>query len=456
MTPPRLRMSDPPVTTELLSAVREVSTPLRNLPDLDPLLERVGDANYVLLGEASHGTHDFYTWRAALTRRLIEEHGFSFVAVEGDWPDCERINRYVKGNAGLHATAASVVHEFARWPTWMWANREVVEFVHWLRHHNDSRPSPQKVGFYGLDVYSLWESLDEILRYLEKHEPSSLPLAHRAMACFEPYARDEHRYARATRLVNASCEEDVVSLLAGLRQSASRKSQDGARPGRGGPLRDADDQMSAEQNAIVVRDAERYYRIMLNGGPHSWNLRDRHMFETLERLMTHHGPSARGIVWEHNTHIGDARYTDMVDEGTINVGQLVREAHPDRSLLVGFSSHSGEVIAGAAWGAEMTRMTVPPARPGSWEDVLHHAASGQDQLLIFGGGGGPEQLATERGHRAIGVVYRPERERYGNYVPTQLARRYDALIALDKTSALHPLHMPPSPPEVPDTYPSGY
>ncbi len=450
-----LRTSDPPVSAELISAIRSISTPFHGEPDLDPLLERVGDARYVLLGEASHGTHEFYTWRSALTRRLIEEKGFSFIAVEGDWPDCERVNRYVKGRAEPGASAASVVHEFGRWPTWMWANREIVELVHWLRHHNDHQPDERKVGFYGLDVYSLWESLDEIFKYLRENDPSALPLAYRAINCFEPYGHDEHEYARATRLVNASCEADVVILLGGLRRSPSVGPGDRAAGARSSG--DAEAQFNAEQNAIVVRDAERYYRAMLGGGPLSWNLRDQHMFETLERLMTHHGPATRCIVWEHNTHIGDARHTDMADDGMINVGQLVRENHPGRSLLVGFSSYQGEVIAGESWGAEMKRLTVPPARPGSWEDALRHASSGQGRLLLFGKDARHSaELIAERGHRAIGVVYHPARDRYANYVPTAMALRYDAMIALDRTSALHPLHMPPSPSEIPDTYPTGY
>lgn len=442
----RHTQADTPATSELIAGVRSLSRPLRVPSDLDPLLDLIGEGRYVLLGEASHGTHEYYTWRAALSGRLIEEKGFSFIAVEGDWPDCARLNRWVKGEPDAGESAREVLHDFTRWPTWMWANEEVVELADWLRRHNDGLPRERRVGFYGLDVYSLWDSLYQVLSYVQKHAPRSLQSARRAFQCFEPYGEDVQDYARATRWVDASCEDEVVALLADLRRAPAPPE---------GAGREA--RFDAEQNARVVRGAEHYYRTMVRGGPDSWNVRDRHMVETLDALMRHHGPEAKCIVWEHNTHVGDARYTDMADDGMVNVGQLVREGHQAEGVvLVGFGSYQGGVIAGEEWDAPMERMAVPPARPGSWEDVLHRAGAA-DRLLLLREARGRGVFMEERGHRAIGVVYHPEYERHGNYVPTVLPLRYDALLYLDETQALRPLHdvKPRRDAEVPETYPSG-
>lgn len=441
----RFSHSDPAVTDRLLGSVRALSRPLRTARDLDPLLERVGDARCVLIGEATHGTSEFYTWRAELTKRLIGEKGFSFVAVEGDWPDCYRVNRYVKGSLDEGRDAEEVLHAFGRWPTWMWANVEVAAFAEWLRRQNDGRPDDRKLGFYGLDVYSLWESLYEVMRYLRRADGTALEAARRAVLCFEPYGEDVRDYARATRLVSESCEQEVIDLLRAVRGQVATE-QGGGRDAR----------FAAEQNALVLKDAEAYYRTMVRGSAESWNVRDRHMAETLDRLLAHHGPAAKAVVWEHNTHVGDARYTDMADDRMVNVGQLARERYGDgHVVLVGFGTHSGTVIAGAEWEAPVERMRVPEARPDSWEDVLHRAGPG-DQLLLFDPSDNAGELGEWRGHRAIGVVYHPEAEQFGNYVPTVLPRRYDAFLFLDRTRALRPLHVPPREEgEVPETYPTG-
>jgi erythromycin esterase-like protein len=429
-------------TDALVDQVKARSLPLRGERDLDPLLERIGGARFVLLGEASHGTSEYYTWRAALSRRLIEEKGFSFIAVEGDWPDCYRVNRYVKGYRGAGADARAVLHAFTRWPTWMWANEEVVALAEWLRQHNRGRPAGERAGFYGLDVYSLWDSLYAVMSYLRRTDPSALPAARAAYRCFEPYGEDAQEYARATMFVPESCQDEAVALLAEMRRRLPTY-----------PDGDREEAFQAEQNALVVKNAEEYYRAMVRGGPGSWNVRDRHMSQTLDRLMRLHGPGARGIVWEHNTHIGDARYTDMAEDGMVNVGQLVREGHAAESVvLVGFGSYQGTVIAGKEWDAPMERMTVPPGREGSWEQVLH-AAGADDRLLIFDDP--TPEMTGWRGHRAIGVVYHPEYEALGNYVPTVLPRRYDAFLFLDRTTALRPLHMKPDTSKVPETFPTG-
>jgi erythromycin esterase-like protein len=407
------------------------------------LLERIGDARYVLLGEASHGTSEYYQWRAEISQRLIRDKGFSFIAVEGDWPDCHRVNRYVKGFHDSGTNAREVLEAFVRWPTWMWANEEVVNLVEWLRRHNKSLPEHRKVGFYGLDVYSLWDSLYAILGYLRKSDPSLLPAARRALICFQPYGEDVQQYARATALVPTSCEDEVIDLLRALR-AKERQYVDGR-----------EEFFTAEQNALVVKNAEAYYRSMVRGGPESWNLRDLHMTDTLERLMRHHGPSAKAIVWEHNTHIGDARFTDMADEGMVNVGQLVRERHSREGVfLVGFGSNRGSVIAAKDWEAPMKKMRLPPARVGSWEDILHQADS-SNKLLLLEQVRNRDEFNTERGHRAIGVVYHPEYEQFGNYVPTVLPQRYDAFCYIDETRALHPLHTQPAMEKIPETYPWG-
>jgi erythromycin esterase len=430
---------------QLQDSIDEVAHPLHSPADLDPLIERIGDARFVLLGEASHGTSEYYRWRTYLSQRLIEEKGFSFIAVEGDWPDCYRVNRYVKGYADSGSDAREVLHAFERWPTWMWANWEVVALAEWLRNYNHYQPQERKVGFYGLDVYSLWESLQEVTRYLENENDSeAVKVARNAYLCFDPYHRDVQAYAWATRMVPVSCEDEVVNLLMETQRKAGEAHFD-----------DHEEAFNAEQNARVAVGAERYYRTMIKAGPDSWNVRDYHMADTLQRLMGHHGPNAKAIVWEHNTHIGDARATDMAGAGMVNVGQLVREQRrADGVVLVGFGSHRGTVIAGREWGAPMERMRVPEARDGSWEDLLHQAVDSDSLMILTNGHAANELFRRPRGHRAIGVVYDPAAERLSNYVPTSLSRRYDVFLYLDETMALHPLHIEPEAAlEPPDTYP---
>jgi erythromycin esterase len=433
-------------TPELLAGVRALATPLRSAVDLDPLMARISDARCVLLGEATHGTHEFYTWRAELSRRLILEKGFSFIAVEGDWPDCYRVNRYVKGYPDAGSSAREVLHAFARWPTWMWANEEVSDLTEWLRRYNQDRPEDRKAGFYGLDVYSLWDSLHHVIDYLRRVTPEALPAARRALRCFEPYAEDARQYAVATVLVPESCQEEAVALLREMRRKAPEYCSDGL-----------DAHFAAEQNALIVKNAETYYRTMARSDSESWNVRDRHMAETLGRLLDHHGPSAKVIVWAHNTHVGDARFTDMIDAGEVNLGQLARERYGESQVvLVGLTTHRGTVIAGREWGAPMEEMRVLIGRPASWEDVLHDAGA-DDKLLLFDRGRLPEEALGSRGHRAIGVVYRPEYEWFGNYVPTVLPHRYDALMFVDESHALRPLHVRvrEEEEELPETFPSG-
>ena len=421
-----------------LDEIRRLASPLNESDDLDRLLARIGDARFVLLGEASHGTAEYYRWRAEITRRLVVERGFSFVAVEGDWPDCFRVNRWVKGRAEQDRSAAAVLAEYERWPTWMWANTEVASFITWLRDHN--RATGAKVGFYGLDVYSLWDSLRTVSGYLERHHPDSLESARSAFACFEPYGEDAQQYAWATRLVPTSCERVVVDLLVAVHRRAA--SLDG----------EPEAELDAVQNAEVLAGAERYYRTMVRADDESWNVRDCHMADTLDRLLAHHGNQAKAVVWEHNTHIGDARATTMGVAGMVNVGQLVRERHEDDGVvLVGFGGHHGTVMAAEAWGAPMRTMDVPPAPEGTHEALLHEAL-GHNALLVFAADRTGPWLGRSRGHRAIGVVYRPERDR-GNWVPTVMGRRYDAFCSFEATRALHPLASANPHGGEPETYP---
>jgi len=415
--------------------------PLRGSRDLDQLVNAIGDARFVLLGEASHGTHEYYTWRAAITKRLISEKGFSFIAVEGDWPDCYRINRFIKGFSDAGKDTFQVLKKFDRWPSWMWANWEIAALVDWLRDYN--KKIQRKVGFYGLDVYSLWESMEVMVEYLRKEDPEAATLAVKALKCFEPYGEEGHNYAKAVLNMSARCSEEVISLLTSVRRRAP------------GYDHDPEASLNAEMNARVIARAEEYYRSMVSFREKSWNIRDSHMADTLTAIMDFHGPKGKVIVWEHNTHVGDARFTDMKDDGLWNVGQLVREQHGDQGVFItGFAAYQGTVIAGRYWGAEMEKMRVPSAIKGSAEQILH-AQSATDRIILFNEPGVHAELDQWLGHRAIGVVYHPESER-GNYVPTLLPSRYDAILYFDRTTALHPMHIKPDGGKTPETYPFGF
>jgi len=411
--------------------IRAIAKPLRSDRDLDAIIDAVGEARVVLLGEASHGTSEFYTMRAAITRRLLTEKGFSFIAVEGDWPACYELNRFVKGMPGTPERAEEALRAFRRWPSWMWANSEIAALAEWLRGFNAGKPERERCGFYGLDVYSLWESLDEIMGYLERTGSPELEQAREAWNCFSTYRNDVQTYAISAAYLSESCRDEVVQLLMSLRARDESPSRE----------RDGDEgRLAAELNALVAVNAEHYYRTMVMGHAESWNVRDRHMMEVLDRLMAFHGEGAKAIVWEHNTHIGDARATDMAEEGMVNVGQLARERFGRHDVFaLGFGTYEGTVIAGRAWGEPERVMEVPPAMRGSWEHLLHRTGIG-DQLLILRDADLSEVNGGEPiGHRAIGVVYNPRFES-GNYVPSVMTERYDAFLHIERTRALTPLH----------------
>lgn len=427
------------------TAITRSSCHLGDRSDLQPLFDRIGDARIVMLGEASHGTHEYYTWRSYISQKLIEEKGFNFIAVEGDWPDCYRLNRYIKGYPESGESTFVSLNEFSRWPTWMWANWEMVALANWMKDHNSSMPANKKAGFYGLDVYSLWESMDSIMTYLQKTDPGALKMAEEAYRCFEPFRKEEgHSYGKVAQFVPELCEDEVLRLLKEIRQKLPTYNTD------------HENVFNAEQNALIAVNAEQYYRAMIKGGPHSWNVRDRHMADTLERLLALHGKDSKAIVWAHNTHIGDARATDMATTGMVNLGELARMSYsPQQVVLIGFGSYKGTVIAGKRWGASMQMMKVPPAIKGSWEYFLHTANAGNKLLLMEDFMNNDIFMENPLGHRAIGVVYNPMYEQYGNYVPSILPLRYDAFVFVDETHALYPLHIKPDGNQVPDTYPFG-
>lgn len=414
---------------------------LTDTQSLAPLLHSIDDRRVVMLGEATHGTHEFYTWRTAISKRLIQEKGFRFIAVEGDWPDCYLINRYIKGYPDAGDSIRDLLRQFDRWPTWMWANWETAALAAWLREYNAALPPAEKIGFYGLDVYSLWDSMKAMISYLDQEDREAAATAKKAIDCFEPFGEDEHRYAMHS-LQKHHCAGELIALLKEIRLKA--QFLDG----------DREAGFNTEQNALIAVNAEKYYRAMLGFNQDSWNIRDRHMMETLERLLAFHGAASKGIVWEHNTHIGDARATAMAAGGMVNIGQLARDRYTkDDVYLAGFATYTGTVIAGQSWGAPMEEMEVPPARKDSIEALLH-TATGQDLYMCFAE---EQDKRYDRRipHRAIGVVYDPAFEQANNYVPSVLSRRYDALIYLDQTKALHPLHLHPHDEKIPETYPSG-
>lgn len=414
----------------LEEAVKNYALPFQSDADLSTIIEAIGDAKIVLLGEASHGTSEFYTVRAKLSKMLIEQKGFSAIAVEGDWPSAQHVNRYIKGYSESKDDAYEVLKAFGRWPTWMWANEEVAEFIDWLKMHNDKRIPDQKIGFYGIDMYSLWESMEEIIRYLTESNPAGadLELAKKAFSCFEPFNGMPDHYAISTAHFSQVCIDEVSDLLSSIR-SHNKHYKD-----------DQETTLNLKVNALVTKNAEKYYRAMLQDNALSWNIRDEHMVEAINEVMNHYGKNAKIIVWEHNTHIGDARATTMQEDGMLNVGQLLREQFMKEDVYaVGFGTHRGTVIAAEQWGVPFEIIEVPPARQHSWEDLVHKSGA-FNKLFVFNEDN-RHYFTSWIGHRAIGVVYNPEYEKFGNYVPTQIGNRYDAFIFIDQTKALKPLNL---------------
>lgn len=444
-----------PSTTTLAEIIRNAAHPLSGeAGDFTPLLDLIGDAHLVLLGEATHGTHEFYAARAEISRRLIEEKEFTAIAVEADWPDAYRVNRYLR-NASEDRTSEEALRGFRRFPQWMWRNTIVVEFVDWLRAHNDSRSDGrEKVGFYGLDLYSLYSSIAAVVRYLEVADPDAAMRARERYACFEQAADEGQLYGRMVDLgVSPSCEEEAVRQLLELRQRAEElASRDGRIPN--------DELFFAEQNARLVINAEEYYRTMFRGRTSSWNLRDRHMADTIDALLEHldtKGVAPKIVVWEHNSHLGDARATYMREIGELNVGQLVRERHGDGARLIGFTTFNGTVTAASDWDGPAERKRVRPGLPGSYERLFHDSGIANFLLTLRGADELTNILTEERIERAIGVVYRPQAERRSHYFEARLAQQFDAIAHYDETRAVEPIERSAiwETGEPPETYPFG-
>lgn len=421
--------------------------------DYDPLMNLIGDARVVLLGEASHGTQEFYRERAHITKRLICEKGFTAVAVEADWPDAYRVNRYVQGRSG-DTEGRQALGDFQRFPIWMWRNREVVNFIEWLRDSNDPRPAgTAKVGFYGLDLYSLHASIGAVLQYLEHVDPEASHRARASYGCFDHFGEDTQSYGYAAGFgMTKSCEDAVVSELRDLQRRAEEYLR------RDGFVAE-DEFFFAEQNARLVKNAERYYRSMFQGRVSSWNLRDQHMAETLNALMAHlskHHTQAKIVVWEHNSHLGDARATQMGDDGELNVGQLVRERYGREAVLIGFTTYRGTVTAASEWDGPTERKVVRPALRESYEALFHRVMLPRF-LLTWDDSSVAEELRNRRLERAIGVIYLPQTERLSHYFSAHLPGQFDAVLHFDETQAVEPLDMPSEwiTTDAPETFPTG-
>lgn len=449
----------PTTAEELGRRLSQAAIPLSGEPgDYDALIDRVGDARVVLLGEATHGTHEFYEERHRITRRLVEDRGFDIVAVEADWPDAYRVNRFVRGESDAPDPEGALA-DFQRFPTWMWRNTAVVELIRWMRGHNDALGSTApRVGFYGLDLYSFRTSVNAVIEYLDTVDPDAATRARDRYACFDHFGDSAQAYGYAASVGDADdCEEDVVRQLEELRlRAAELARRDGRLP--------EDEHFYARQNARLVRDAERYYRAMYRGRATSWNLRDSHMADTLAALLDHFdtkrfgSPPAKAVVWAHNSHIGDARATAMSDRGEHNLGQLVRQRYGGDAVLVGFSTHTGTVTAAHDWDTPALKRRVRPSRDDSHERVLHHA-NPDDYLLMLDDEDVREILKSERLERAIGVIYRPETERASHYFGARLARQFDAVIHIDTSTAVEPLEPTDrwraGEADPPETYPTG-
>ncbi|NML18590.1 erythromycin esterase family protein [Azohydromonas caseinilytica] len=445
-----------------VQAIRHEAHPLRDLEDVDRVLGLVGESRIVLLGESTHGTREFYRLRAEITRRLIVEKRFDAVAVEADWPAALRVSRYVQGRSG-DTSAEQALGGFERFPRWMWRNTEVVALVQWLRTYNDVQDAPgDKVGFFGLDLYSLRESMQAVLRYLDEVDPEAAQRARARYACFDDFAHHPQAYGHAViHGLRDDCEREVVlQLTEMLHQAGQRLAASRGRDGGG-----SDELFYAQQNARVVRNAETYYRAMFAGRTESWNVRDRHMASTLHQLRSHLAAQrerpAHIVVWAHNSHVGDARATDRAERGQLNLGQLVREQQhdPGESFILGFTTHAGSVAAASDWDAPVELKTVRPSRIDSIERLLHESALERFVLPLQRGGsdGLRRALQDYRLARAIGVIYRPETERWSHYFHASLSRQFDAVMHLDQTRALQPLESehPWESTEEPETYPSG-
>ncbi|HEU4562042.1 MAG TPA: erythromycin esterase family protein [Longimicrobium sp.] len=425
-------------SAQVVELVRRAAVPLAGGGrDHDSLLAMVGDARFVLLGEATHGTHEFYAERARITRRLIEEKGFTAIAVEGDWPDAERVHRFVRG-MGTDESAAHALAGFrTRFPQWMWSNADIAALVIWMREHNQRAPAADRAGFHGLGMYTLFPSAQAVERYLAGVDPQAARRARERYACFRRHGNDVSRYA------SAAGADSAASCRTQAREQREEMEQRYAALPADAPDSVADALFSALRNAFVVEGAEAYYRIQVaDRGQSFWNLRERHMAETLRSLSAHlsrHGRPAKIVVWAHNTHVGDARATQMANVGEISLGQLVREAFGGESFLLGFTTYTGTVLAATEWGQPPRVRTLRPALPESYSALFHRTGAGNFFLPLRGTGALAEALGTPRLERGIGVQYLPDSERASHYFGVRLSQQFDAVVHIDSSTAVQPL-----------------
>jgi erythromycin esterase-like protein len=438
-----------------VDAVQEFAHPLSgNRHDFDRFLKHAGKCRYVLMGEASHGTHEFYRTRAELTKRLIQDYGFNLICWEADWPDAVRVNQYIKSRSG-DRTAEEALRGFKRFPSWMWRNTDIVELVEWLREYNRSQPKGETmVSAHGLDLYSLHASMGEVVRYLDRVDPAEAERARKRYSCFEDYGEDPQHYGMIAGLQQGgSCEEEVVQQLIALQKRTSDALHDDNREG-------SDALFYAEQNARVAKNAEAYYRALYRGRPNTWNLRDTHMAEMMDELCdyyTRQGDEPKAIVWAHNSHLGDARATQMSERGELNLGQLIRERHPRETWNLGFTTYTGTVMAADDWDAPAKIKKVRPGLPESYESLFHETGLQNFLINIRPNAELSRRLEEPLLERAIGVIYRPETERYSHYFEARLASQFDSVIHFDETRALTALEAVSEPDvmDLPETFPSG-
>jgi protein-L-isoaspartate(D-aspartate) O-methyltransferase len=409
--------------------------------DLDALIDRIGDARVVLIGEASHGTSEFYEMRARITRELVEQRGFNVVALEADWPDTATIDRRVRDLPRQSLREGP----FSRFPTWMWRNVEMDRFVAWLTEFNEGLDPQKKVSIHGLDLYSLNNSIGAVLDYLDDVDPRAAQAARVRFACFSPWETDPATYGRAAVLGETrTCEEDAVVTLTRLFEERVNYLD-----------RDGESFFDAARNARVIRNAERYYRAMYHGSRESWNLRDRHMFETLQGVLDHRGSDAKAVVWAHNSHVGNASATEMGVRGEINIGQLAREEYGRRAYAIGFGTHSGTVAAASNWNEPVQFMEIRPSHADSYERLCHDSGIDSFFLPLRSDDARPvrEELLTPHLERAIGVIYRPQTEVASHYFQAALPVQFDEYVWFDRTSPVRPLETGAS--EGAETYPFG-
>ncbi len=414
---------------DLIELLSDKAIELADEADIDMLIEEAAGHRLVLLGESTHGTSEYYYWRYVISKKLIENHGYDFIVVEGDWPAFFTVCNEVKGYTDQGSLRRLFKENFNRWPQWMWANEEALTMAEWLQDHNSGLPNSERTGLYGMDVYSLDESIKNLWDYMSSFDKPVFHDKAKLLECFAAFDFDGSKYAQAIHRGHQGCEGEIIRLIEFLKDRSTGLKKQSKR-----------DYFNAKQNALIIRNAERHFRTAVRGGSESWNHRASHFYLTAERLLDYYGEDAKGIVWAHNTHIGDARATTMQRDGSHNIGQLAREnLGSENVFLIGFGCYQGEVIAGESWGSTMGIMNMPAAKKDTIENILNRIRYPQYYFIFDSQLKEHQVMSNHIGHRAVGVVYNPAREYPGNYVPTVMAQRYNAFIFIHETTPLNPL-----------------